>query len=78
MQKIYRALKPGGKFLLDVFSAVKHNAFQEARTWDFCHNRGFWRAEKYLALNGRHKYQDNVTLELHPILSVTPKNQMEA
>ena len=63
MQKIYRALKPGGKFLLDVFSTVKHNAFQEVRTWDICHNGGFWSAEKYLELNGRYKYQDNVTLK---------------
>jgi len=63
MQKIYRALKPGGKFLLDVFSTVKHNAFQEVRTWDICSNGGFWSSEKYLALNGRYKYQDNVTLE---------------
>ena len=69
MQNIYRALKPGGRFLLDVFSMVKYDDFQEKQTWDICKNGGFWSAENYLALNGGYKYPDNVTLEQTTIIS---------
>jgi len=69
MQNIYRALKPGGKFLLDVFSMVKYNSFEEIQTWDICLNGGFWSTEKYLALNGSYKYPDNVTLEQTTIIT---------
>lgn len=71
MQNIYLHLKPGGKFLLDVFSAAKYNCLQEAQTWELCHGDGFWRADKYLALNGLYKYPNNISLEQITVLSVT-------
>ncbi len=68
MNNIYNHLKPGGKFLLDVFSMEKYNTFQEKQTWENCQNGGFWREEKYLAFNGSYKYSDNVTLEQTSII----------
>lgn len=69
MKHIFHHLKPGGKFLFDVFSAAKYNCFQENRTWEICQNGGFWRKERYIAFNGFYKYPDNISLEEISILS---------
>lgn len=75
MQKVYHHLKPGGKFLLDVFSMTKFRSFQEQQTWEICPNGGFWRPDGYVALRGFYKYSDHVTLNLASIVSkeeITP------
>lgn len=59
---IYQHLKPGGKFLLDVFSLTQLKNFQESQTWEVCPDGGFWCPENYIALNRACKYNDNVTL----------------
>ncbi|MEL7624739.1 MAG: methyltransferase domain-containing protein [Clostridiales bacterium] len=69
MQKAFDHLKPGGRFLLDVFSMAKYNSFKESQTWEVCHDGGFWRAGKYAALKGCYKYPDHVTLEQISIIS---------
>lgn len=69
MQKVFEHLKPGGKFLLDVFSIAKYNSFEEKQTWEICHDGGFWRTGKYAALNGCYKYSNHVTLEQISIIS---------
>ncbi len=63
MQKIYKHLKPGGKFLFDVFSMAKYDSFQEKQTWEICGGGGFWHEKEYIAFNGYYKYLDHVTLE---------------
>ncbi len=69
MQKVLDHLKPGGKFLLDVFGMAEYNSFEEKKTWEVCHNGGFWRVGKYVALNECYKYSDHVTLEQISIIS---------
>lgn len=69
MENVYRHLKPGGKFLLDVFSMAKYNEFQEKQTWEICNNDGFWRPGEYTALVGNYKYTDRVTLEQIAVFS---------
>lgn len=59
---VYQHLKPGGKFLLDVFSLTLLESFQESQTWEICPDGGFWCPESYIALNRACKYPDNVTL----------------
>jgi len=69
MSRIYQHLKPGAKFLLDVFSLETYNAFQEMQTWEICSHGGFWREDEYIALFGRYKYPNSVTLEQTTIIS---------
>jgi SAM-dependent methyltransferase len=69
LRKIYQSLKSGGKLLLDVFSMVKYNEFEERMTWNVNEEGGFWSAEKYLSLNAQHKYPDNVTLEQTAVIT---------
>ena len=69
MQRIYQHLKPGGKFLLDVFSVETFHSFQESQTWELCKNGGFWRKNSYAALCGRYKYSPYITLEQTTVIS---------
>ena len=39
---IYRWLKPGGKFLLDVFSATKYDQTVVQQSWVYSEGAGFW------------------------------------
>lgn len=71
LQKIYRALKPGGRLLLDVFSLAKFQAFAEARTWEHFPSGGFWQAEPYLEIKNCVKYPGHVTLEQYVIVTET-------
>ncbi len=63
MKNVYDHLKPGGKFLLDVYSTNVYDAFMEDTSWEICQEGGFWRKNPYVALYGKYKYPDNVTLE---------------
>lgn len=63
LRNLYRALKSGGKLLLDVFTMAKYDAFQEDNVWENCPNGGFWSAAGYLALHARRRYSACVTLE---------------
>lgn len=69
MRKVYQHLRPGGKFLLDVYGMAQYNTFKECRTWNLCDAGGFWCAEKYLELSGHYKYPDTVTLEQTSVIS---------
>lgn len=69
MNRVYRHLRPGGKFLLDVFSMAQYLAFEVKQTWSICHDGGFWREGDYIELNGSYRYTDNVTLEQTCIIS---------
>lgn len=75
MQKSYRSLKQGGKFLLDVFSTAAYDQFQERQTWETCPGNGFWREYSYITLSGFYKYPPNVTLEQITVIeknTITP------
>jgi SAM-dependent methyltransferase len=65
VQKVYKALKPGGLFILDVFSE-KHFINNKANrtSWTLCKNGGFWSAEPYICLEATHLYESN-TVALH-------------
>ncbi|MDL2253583.1 class I SAM-dependent methyltransferase [Ruminococcaceae bacterium OttesenSCG-928-I18] len=60
---IYRALKPKGRLLLDVFSTAKFDAFEEAKVWTAFPKGGFWSEKPHLALQANRKYPKRVTLE---------------
>lgn len=69
METVYRHLKPGGRFLLDVFSLGEYGRFQEGQTWESCPDGGFWREGEYVALHGCYRYSDCVTLEQTSVIT---------
>ncbi len=69
LQKVYKQLNAGGKFLLDVFSSAAYEQFAEEKTWTVENQGGFWRADSYIELQRRLKYPPNTTLEQYTIIS---------
>ena len=63
LSNVRRHLRPGGKFLFDVFSVARLENFKESQTWEINENGGFWRETGYVALNRQCRYKDRVTLE---------------
>ena len=68
MNTVYNHLRPGGRFLMDVFTMVKYELFEETQTWEVCENGGFWSDQPYIEFDGRYKYP-GVTLEHAAIVS---------
>lgn len=60
---IHRALRPGGKLVLDVFTPAKVAKFAERRTWEQYPDGGFWRPDAHCAIQGNYIYDDATTLE---------------
>jgi SAM-dependent methyltransferase len=67
MQSVYNALKPGGKFLLDVCSSRMYGRFKEGRTWEICEG-GFWSPENHLLFTSNVKYE-NLTVLNHYVVA---------
>ena len=63
LRNLYNHLRPGGKVLLDVLSMESYRRFEELQTWETCPKGGFWKKEGYIALTGKYRCTDHVTLE---------------
>ncbi len=55
--KVYRALKPDGTFLFDVFTPNMMNRTTETKTWSI-DNTGFWRPYPHLSLDAQFVYPE--------------------
>lgn len=60
LKKIYRALKPNGKFIVDVFSTVTYEAGKESHDWSY-YETGFWNEKPHLCLNSHYQYDECYT-----------------
>jgi len=69
LRNIYRSLKPGGRLILDVFSQVQYDEFQESKTWENNPKGGFWSNESYLELNASYRYDEHLTLRHTAIIT---------
>lgn len=69
LKNVYRSLRPGGRFLMDVFSMAAFDRFTEEQTWEVCETGGFWCGSKYAALNGAYKYPGGVSLDQTAVVS---------
>ncbi len=62
INKIYRGLKAGGKFILDVFTPVQHQGKPETRDWKYQPSGGFWSVQPHLCLNAFYRYDEDNTV----------------
>jgi SAM-dependent methyltransferase len=68
-RKIRQALKPGGKFIFDVFTPVRRAA--ERRSWQYLENGGFFSAESHIHLEAVYQYNDSDKTELRQNIIIT-------
>lgn len=54
-QRICRALKPNGLFIVDVCSMKQYDGWEEKRTWSYDEN-GFWSERPYVCLYSFYRY----------------------
>ena len=67
--KVYGALKPGGKFIVDVFTHKMRRP--EDRSWYFSENGGFYSSEPHLCLESVHQYDDDDRSQLWQNVVIT-------
>ena len=68
LEKIYKALSPGGIFIADVFSSKQYKDFTDEMTVTF-EEEGFWRSKPYLCIKRNNSYKGNIYLEQYTIIS---------
>ena len=68
--KVYKALKPGGLFIFDVFTEKYFSRKSKKASWELYENGGFWNAEPYIYLEATHFYE-NGTVTGEQIIIVT-------
>jgi len=73
LPKISRALKPGGLFVLDVFSEKIHEGKNESKSWTFHPNGGFWNAGPHLCLEAVYLYENNTVKASHYVVATREK-----
>lgn len=57
--KVYKALKPGGLFILDVFTEKQFLSKNTSPSWSLHKNGGFWSAEPHICLQVTYLYENN-------------------
>ena len=73
LARVYRALKPGGKFIFDVLNENYPVNQSGSKGWELS-QKGFWRNRPYLALSETFYYDEQkVTLNQHIIIDETGK-----
>jgi SAM-dependent methyltransferase len=71
LKKIYKALKPGGKFVFDTFTHEYRKKLDTKKIWEIeKENEGFWSEKPYLALNQNFHYPEEDTY-LDQIIVIT-------
>lgn len=55
LDKVYQALKPGGTFIVDVFTPKQYENVQETRSFSY-HESGFWNNEQHLCMKSLYRY----------------------
>ena len=68
LQRIYKALKPGGLFLFDVFTPLRGQGKRDSTSWDINPNGGFWSAEPHICFNGDNYYGDTAEGRRHVVV----------
>ena len=69
LQKVYRALKPGGLLILDVFHEPYLNDFEEVQRVDY-QSGGFWSPDDYVVVQKNRYYADSKnTLEQYLVIT---------
>lgn len=67
--KAYRALKPGGKLVLDAWTPKQYAAFEEGLSIEHAPQGGFWSPDAYLAIKRNARYPGQIYLERYHVVT---------
>lgn len=70
LSRVYRALKPGGLFIFDVFTDIHFRLKRERTGWEACKNGGFWSPEPHLCLTATYFY-GNTSCDQYIVITET-------
>lgn len=70
LAKVNRALKPGGKFIFDIFTEKTLKDKEEITAWTFYSDGGFWNHNPHLCLEAEYYFRDN-TVEVSKTVVAT-------
>jgi SAM-dependent methyltransferase len=56
LRRVHKALKPGGLFLLDVYTPLKGRGKHDVTSWSLNPKGGFWSAKPHICLNATYYY----------------------
>jgi len=68
LNKIFNVLKPGGIFIVDVFTLTNYSGFQENTVVAY-EDKGFWRPEPYVCIQRNVEYKHMDYLEQYMIIT---------
>jgi len=68
LRRINKALRPGGLFLLDVFTPQKCNEKHDNTSWDIHPDGGFWSPNPHICLNAGYFYGEVAEISRHVII----------
>ena len=68
VEKIYRSLKPGGLFVVDVFTPKQYKDFTDTLTVDYS-DGGFWRSEPYINITRSAAYPNQNYLDQYTVIT---------
>lgn len=61
LDKVHRALKPNGKFIIDVFTPAQYEGKSEQKSWEYYDSGGFWDEKSHCCLNSFYRYDEDHT-----------------
>lgn len=62
LKKIKSVLNPGGRVVIEVFTAFHYDGRLDSTDWQYVEKNGFWRPTPYLELNSFSRYQNDLIL----------------
>ncbi|QVK17535.1 methyltransferase domain-containing protein [Mycoplasmatota bacterium] len=62
LNKIFKALKKGGKFIFDVFTPIYYKGKTESTNWSLNEEGGFFKPNPHLCLEAHYIYDNNIRL----------------
>jgi SAM-dependent methyltransferase len=68
LQRVYRALKPGGRFLFDVNTPKYTSGLKAGTSWEIFRQGGFWSAGPHIYLSARYRYNESASAERYVII----------
>ena len=67
LKRVYQALKPGGRFILDVFTPEHHKKVIEEKTYDV-YDAGFWSPNPHICFSSTYKYEHDISCSKYVIV----------